>query len=326
MHSTNSVDQLLTPAHSVALVDATRPKLSSAGLRLPSSRQCAGTNRLWGANLGKAFYDDLPGTFRAETLMELAVLSRAFLVLDDHVRDEDLTADEIAYCTAWLARITDAIESLYYDLGEDFADFRYLCVRSEEAYKGWHSRPRQSAFYWSVEKCLVFFIPYRLRLGECLIASYPERIRYLEHFFFACQLLDDFCDLEVDVRKQQQHNVFLENLEPAAWPFVLQNRQGIARSVLQCIHANLKRSDVSRGSVGSSVLMHFAMRANWWLERKIEGLGSLSLAPVAQRGFEAWEFKLDDIVTSPAGPLDVDDLRPEIMQTAWAGIHNIDRV
>lgn len=320
--------------YGLLLVDSLRPHYGTNDLSLPSSRQCVGTNRLWGANLGVAGHLDLVTKKPdKQDLINIAVLSRSCLVIEDHVKDEYLSGATATYCNEWLKNITNALEEIYSRVGEDFITHVVLSQRASQAHdkRIWLGRFVNS-YRSSIEKCLIFFMPYRLKSFSENCARYEERISFLETYFFCCQLLDDFHDLEEDMKKRTNHNVFLENISRDYWEGLSICKAKLLPDLLLLIKGNLTSADNVRATEGNSILEYYLEASTWWVDQKLSSIGNNPLTPLAESKFENFVFEestaqalLQDN-TRGIRYYPLEDIRPEIFQTAYMGLRHIDEV
>jgi hypothetical protein len=321
--------------YGLSLVDTLRPSAPTKGLNLPNSRQCVGTNRLWGANLGAAAYLDLTSKKLDNTdLMDIAVLTRSFLVLKDHINDEYLPEDTLDYCNKWLGNINSALKSLYERIGEDFENHLSLCEKTKWIYEnrilseGFVNSYRSAVEAWSI-----FFMPYRLKpvAKDCI--NYPARVIFLESFFFCCQLLDDFHDIGEDTKKKTNHNVFLENVPREYWNPIKAHRANLLPGLLLLIKKNLCSSVITESVSGNEILEYYLKAGTWWINHKLTSFsGKISPSRLAELEFENFVFEksfameLLDSHGDCFSNQSLEDVRPEIFQTAYMGINHIDEV
>ena len=326
---TLSLDLLSTEYASNRIV-ALRPPFPYSS-KAPGVRQCIGTNRLWGAMLGKALFDDLNGSVCLKDLVDIAIFSRTILVLEDYADDEFIeTHEEHHFIMDWIARIEEELYSVYRRIDEDIDDHRQLRMRAHaEVQRRSQGILLSSVFSSSIEKCLIFFNPYRLKVAQ-QSEVWPDRIKFLKLFFFACQLLDDYQDLSEDRNKKLNNNIFYQELSPHECNFIEDNRLYWVSSLLLQIYKNLNRPDAKAGAANSSVMETFLNAAYDYIREMIELLEEQDLTFFEQHAFsyfESWNFDATKSLYSSPFPAKYEKfIRPEFMQTYSRGFRVISDV
>ncbi len=321
---------LLSNKYALNRIISLRPS-SAYYSRIPSIRQCVGTNRLWGAMLGKALFDDLEGDASLQDLVDIAILSRAILVLEDHTFDEFINNNkEKQFITDWIDRIEEDLLSIYQRINEDVEDYKKLRLRTQaEVQRRSQGILLSNVFNSSIEKCLIFFNPYRLKIAQHT-KLWSERLQFLKLFFFACQLLDDYQDLSEDRHKKINNNIFYEGLSTREIDLIENKRLNWLRSLLMQININLCRPEIEIGVVNSQVFKSFLDAAIEYLEEMLKLQSNYSLAPLEPHNiikFEDWEYNPLMFVNEVPFPNIYEKyIRPEFMQTYSKGHRDINCV
>ena len=331
------------PSATIPRIADLRPGTPDPNWNIPSLRQCVGTNRLWGAMLGLALHDDLGKQSPSlQDLVDIAVMSRTILVLDDFLDDESTTGEPQRYCSIWLDALLEQMVALYSKLGEDFFEFDLMRKRGHLAFMARQDRNAEvDLFTSSIEKCLIFFNPYRLSIAKHYIRLYEKRLVFLENMFFACQLLDDFQDLEEDFEKPTNQNLFYYRNSTSDCVIVRSHKAYLARSIIRCVLNNLKSQQVFEGVRESRVMEYYFRAALWYLNEKDSALMIYGIDPtISSRNFYEWRL-LGDSVTflrdsarkvSEMGSAEgntntstntISGIRPEFLQTAMMGCRHI---
>ena len=323
-----ATEELLSQDYAIALVLKARPKKQPTNIQMPTIRQCVGTNRLWGAMLGKALYDDLEGTIPLHHLVDIAILSRSILVLEDYVDDEFIDDKEFHFVVKWIKKIEMILFQVFETIGEKISVHKELKLRSRCEVKKRSKGDLSSGVYKSsIEKCLIFFNPYRLKIAE-KTNQISKRIKFLEYFFFVCQLLDDFQDLAEDREKKMNNNIFFVDYTPEESDLVEKTRLYWVVPLLEQICLNLNCSDIKAGAVDSPVLYSYYMDALEYLNEMLKACKRRVVIYPNQshsiESFETWKFSsLDMIGKFSLIPEYEKYIRPEIMQTYVKGIRDI---
>ena len=293
--------------------------------RLPSVRQCVGTNRLWGARLGQALYDDLSGLIDLTELVDIAIISRSILVIDDHLDDEYLDSDDAQSTLEFIDNLENKLFTIFKIIGEDPICFKDLRNKSKtEVNRRKLVTNVKDIYRSSINKCLIFFNPYRLNIVENL-ETLRSRLQFLEIFFFACQLLDDYQDLKEDKEKKTNQNIFYIGKSFIEQDLIEKSRRSWASALLGQILLNLLRPDVVSGARDSEVLSHFHNSAVEYLELmigKCPGHAPIMNEKIVR--FEDWKFDpLSHIKTSKLEKGNEKYIRPEFMQTYMEGFRDV---
>lgn len=293
--------------------------------RLPSVRQCVGTNRLWGARLGQALHDDLGGIIDIKKLVDIAIICRSILVLDDHIDDEYLDRDDAQSTFEFIDNLQNKLFTIFDIIGEDPICFNDLRNKSKtEVNRRKIVTNVENVYRSSINKCLIFFNPYRLNIVKKL-EILCSRLQFLEIFFFACQLLDDYQDLKEDKGKKANQNIFYIGKSSIEQNLIEKSHKSWISALLGQILLNLLRTDVVSGARDSVVFSHFHNSAVEYLELMIcKCLGHVPIMREQIVRFEDWEF--DPLAHIQASQLEngyQKYIRPEFMQTYMEGFRDV---
>ncbi len=296
--------------------------------KFPSIRQCVGTNRLWGARLGQAMCEDLNNEIEEKKLINIAILSRSILVLDDHIDDEHLLDSDTKFLTECVKNLENSLFGILNNIGEDPKLFQKLREKSKLEYQKRNKTNILTDIYRSsINKCLIFFNPYRLSLAQ-KISNINARLHFLEMFFFACQLLDDYQDLKEDLVKKTNHNIFFFNKSNDERYLIERKHLNWTASLLFQILQNLTRTDVVEGSINSHILSLFHQYSIYYINIMLsEGLGLENINIEKTIQFEDWKFDPMNYVSCTEFNRSFNQyIRPEFMQTYGQGFRNIDLI
>lgn len=292
----------------------------------PNLRQCVGTNRLWGAALGKALFDDIKQSVALKDLVDIALLSRSILVLEDHSDDEFLKNKQSLFLHDWIRRMEDELSVIYKKIGENIDDHLNLRSRSQaEVRRRSKGIIDSNLYHSSIEKCLIFFNPYRLKLAGNF-DGWAYRMKFLELFFFACQLLDDFQDLAEDRQKKLNNNIFYEGTSPEECDKIEKERLYWLIPLLIQVKNNFCRNEIQEGVRNSYFFsfylksaMHFLLEM---LSFDLKDNSCIQKHKIIE--FENWSFSPLKANYGFAFPQNYEKfIRPEFMQTYSNGFRDI---
>lgn len=293
--------------------------------RFPTARQCVGTNRLWGAPLGSALFHDIDGSIEKRHLVDIAILSRAILVTDDHIDDEYLDSGEIKCLSEFKEALERELFCIYESIGAGLNVHNELCAISKQEVEARRNGESEAGLYRSaINRCLIFFNPYRLESAQ-KNPAWEGRIHFLETFFFACQLLDDFQDLSEDRVKRTNQNIFYYKKSEYECDLIEKSCNYWAPSLLGQILLNLRRNDVIVGASNSAIFQAYHRAAVEFLMLMLSrSAKNVSIDDGLIMRFEEWEFDpLQNISTSPIRDSDCKYFRPEFLQTYSQGFREI---
>ena len=287
---------------------------------LPSTAQCAGSGRLLGTAGGQAICEvcGIRSDDAARALSTLAVCLRAYIVLDDFLKDNRVE-DRVASATwTWLSSLQEEVFRVVTYLGDDPAPLWYEHLAThEDAFASFDSdRPYRSA----LRKCFLMFIPFEMKILKESPSGAVFRT-YVEHYLFSLQLLDDFHDMEEDARAPRNQNLFLVSASDEHHARIMSFRPLIICSLLSYIRQDLQGL---RGLNSRTVLGSFENSLEWLAhaEKRTKGL------PIVELFKDPYEaFRFDDtavgVVESAAEknwqgvfrPVKLDFVRAENMHT-----------
>jgi len=302
---------------------------------LPNLRQCVGTKRLWGASLGFAFYNDIKDRIKGINLYDLidiAIFSRSILVLEDCLNDEYLDSQNTTSVNEFIYAIEHELFNIFERIGEPTS--RHLTMRAaarqEISVRQYKKQEEINLFRSSINKSLIFFNPYRLLIAQ-KNPKWKERIHFLELFFFACQLLDDYQDLREDRTKKLNHNIFYSGRSDSECTFIEASRLSWVAELLEQIYHNINREDAIYGADGSFVFLYYQKTAVKFLNQMLAHCHNINLSTSSDYtksseylSFENWNYNPCYSVHRWAlNPHYEQYIRPEFMQIYSSGIRSI---
>ncbi|MEX1014342.1 MAG: hypothetical protein WDZ80_04245 [Candidatus Paceibacterota bacterium] len=234
----------------------------------PSLSQCIGNKRMWSYRLGNAFYIDSNSLIDRYCLEMIASLSRSYLVIDDFLKDENLNDKIIEIGENWLNAISDKIIGFINKVGGDENEFKEQIKRTNLAYKARDS-DNTNLVKNSIEKCEIFFNPYKLKSISIDGSIRDNRIRFLDKYFTACQLLDDFHDIEEDLHKKINHNLLTETIDNEGRSMILKNKEKFAWAILTLIRSELNQEYEVLKDRDNKVFNHYLNFSIAWLKNII---------------------------------------------------------
>jgi len=287
---------------------------------VPSIDHCAGTGKLLGEFYGKALCEGfcIEDLKVRKILSELSVLMRAFIVLDDYIKDHISKNPAKEVIEKWLLNIKAEAISLIEDLGDDGEILwdRYFALY-EDSYYNYFKR---NAYKSTLMKCSFLFLPFDLsicRKYECQSTKMKKAVGY---YLFSLQLLDDFHDMEEDLISPKNHNLFTSSLSSEYQRKLLSGKSCLVKSLMSYIESNLRT--VINGSLGSKIF-------DKYLCRGIEWLSSVSLSFLNYPSIDVFKGDYCDymltndkirpfsLVLETANPVDVTLICAEAMHTTY---------
>lgn len=209
---------------------------------IPSIDHCIGRGRLLGEKYAYSLAEAIPSICQQElpSLQNLCLLMRTFIVLDDYVKDSRPPPHICEWLREWLRGIAAAAIVQINDLGENGTTLwsKFKCIY-ESAYNSYSViRP----FLAIQQKCAFLFLPFDLQMVYTDRKACQRFRAQISRYLFALQLLDDFHDMDEDLKSLRNHNLFTCKLEKSRAQLVLRNRTLLARSLLRYIAQNLESS------------------------------------------------------------------------------------
>lgn len=295
----------------------------------PSLSQCVGTKRLWSYRLGEAFWKDSGKIISKLPLENIAFLSRSYLVIDDFLKDENIDDRLYEIGSLWLKNIGTIIKREIIKAGGDPDEFDQQLRICENAFNERKLLIPENAIKNAINKCEIFFNPYKLKSIALKNEVRDKRIEFLENFFTVCQILDDFCDIEEDLNKEQNHNLFMTYLSQNYHNRVLPIRKIIAPSLLKSISDFLLKDLTVIVKDSNFVFRYFFDHSLRWLRWKITQFNIFGDYVVDNLDISNWEFNLTHVVkfeilkkkVSVIG--EIGDIRPEFMQAYFNGAKSL---
>lgn len=269
----NRIDpsQLQAEVQSLVLLE----ELSDPG-RFPPIQQCVGTHRLWGTDLALAFCYDIECFDFAEDLQRVVALGRAFLVLADHLVDEkvdSLDREILSSTTVTLMReILDGMRRLNIE-ERAFGDSLLGFSAKLKSYKTNEPSTNSPNVEERTQAWSTYFFPYAIESALLRRSQRERRMRFLRGFFTLCQIFDDFCDLDEDLKAEKWDNVFLSGRSIEECKMISRNRSGLVPAVLQSASAYLN-GEFAEECLENPVLAHYVNFARGWTAQRKNDLGS----------------------------------------------------
>lgn len=294
----------------------------------PHLAQCIGTKRLWGAFMGTAYAIDANDIENQEIYEKIALLSRTYLVIQDHLMDEQLSDNLQEICTNMLLQAELELEKLFFAVDVEIQEFKDQCQRGWDAFENCKSAKTDSdLFLLARQKCEIFFNPYAIDPKNL---SYKElRLNFLSEFFNICQMLDDFHDIEDDINNIKQQNLFLFGRTQSEKVEILSRRYEFSPSVVKEAQLRLSRFE---GELNDNPILDFYYNhATDWLDSKIDLFEKFHPGNAEY----IWNNKPPFITLLPRTSeteypreftIHAERLRPEFLQTELAGISTIPEI
>lgn len=301
------------------------PKPNKDLTSFPSLSQCIGTKRLWSSMLGKAFYIDTGGSLDLDCLEKIAYLSRSYLVLDDYIKDEEVTKEDRVFCIKWLLNIELCIKNCIKKLGGDQDEFVKQLVFCDNAFNIRQSGVAKDVLNNAIDKCKIFFNPYKLMSINLDTDLRKKRILYLESFFKICQSLDDFCDIEEDSQKKVNQNIFMYQLSRSDHRHLFEVRSYIAPILLRSAHFLLNKFSSYIENENNNVFVTYHHHALKWLDWKQKSITVSGEYNYELFNFHEWEFgfkqlqKFQKLKKKSKVYGEINDIRPEFLQSYFFG-------
>lgn len=291
----------------------------------PSLSQCIGTKRLWSSLLGKAFYIDSCKSMDIVCLEKIAYLSRTYLVIDDYIKDEEIDPLDREFCQQWLLNIGLCIRRYIKKLGGDEKEFIEQLAFCDKAFNERQSKSVKDVLNNAIDKCKIFFNPYKLISIYLKTEVRGKRIIYLESFFKICQALDDFCDIEEDSKKKVNQNIFMHQISNSDHLHLLRVRPYIAPTLLRSAQLLLNKFNSFIEGDNNIVFSTYHLHALKWLKWKQETITISGSYDYDLFDFHSWKFgddqlqKFQDMKANSQIVGEINDIRPEFMQSYFLG-------
>lgn len=282
----------------------------------PSLSQCIGTKRLWSWRLGKSFSYDLEDEKKSIHLERIAYLSRTYLVIHDFLKDEFVSDSCKLMGINWLSNIEDVIRNEISSLGgkpDEFSKQLQICE------KGYIENEKINILEKAINKCHIFFNPYNLFSLSLNKELQNKRVEFLKDFFITCQLLDDYCDIESDVTKKRNHNLFMANLSESEIGDLIKIKKLIAPSLLRSLDTYLSTYSELKEEKNLIINYYFDYAVKW-LREKCKSFSFDGEYEFLEFNCSLWNFTSSDLAyfvdlskqVKIYGRLE--DIRPEFLQ------------
>jgi hypothetical protein len=293
---------------------------------IPNIHHCIGTGKLLGTKYAKAILEECKcNDIIYETSLEhLCCLMRSYIVLDDFIKDSNLSSREAYPIQVVLLNIESQSKHLIHNLSDNAACLwaKYLKLY-ESAYVDFDKR---NPFRSIINKCSFAFLPFELKLFHQLERSHYVK-EVIEYYLFALQLLDDFHDIEEDQHAPKNHNLFLLNVPINRQLSIYGLRHLLALPLLNYIDYELSNiitklsGQILKEHIGKSLL---------WLKKIKDHLSHLPMdSNIFPNSFKSFIFHYNDVLykKSPANKNDdyshIDEICAESMHTvADLGVTN----
>ncbi len=231
---------------------------------LPSIEHCCGKNKLLGEFYGLAI-SEACGILDYEvtkTLTEISILMRAYVVLDDFIKDHKLAINTYKLVQALLAKLQDIVISMLETIGEDGYTIwnKYLNIY-ENAFTDYLSA---TPYIATIHKCFFLFLPFDLAVVRHARKSSNHLKTGVSDFLFSLQLLDDFHDMEEDLQAPRNQNLFTVRVSPEKRTSVIEGKSALAGHLLDYIAIHMQQ--LIKKSTGSNTFDTFVEAGLRWLE------------------------------------------------------------
>lgn len=234
---------------------------------IPSIYHCVGTDKLLGQFYGLAICKGC-GIKDEQTitiLTNLSMLFRAYIVLDDFVKDKAISGKRKDLIAQWLLNIEKNILLLsgYLEPKRGEKLWSEFLDKYNNAYYNFN---KKNIFSSIIDKCALIFIPFEFDLlKNCDKATSVKHI--MEYYLFSLQLIDDFQDIEEDQKATKNHNLFLLNVSESNYKKVSNLKSQFLNPLLDFIKRNIEKLDFSENDV---ILRFFLSSLNWIEEKRIQ--------------------------------------------------------
>jgi len=285
------------------------------GHRFPGLYHCVGTDKLIGDLYGAAIVEECCLSKNVEpTLSELSCLLRAYIVIDDFVKDCGIDINRHPVLSLCLERIHDRCNHLVFALAPKAA---HLWQTYHDVYERAYREFNQAAIYNSIiSKCYLIFLPFDLPQVLCSERCKIVR-RAMMDYLFCLQLMDDFQDMEEDIEAPRNHNLFIAGLERDMAQRVISYRPIIIRSLFEYIQYNVEL--VAKMFIGGTASRSIA-HSTEWIAAKRKMLCNLPMMNIFHGDLPNFAFDPFRLLASQSSPFnlqipELDDIRAESMHT-----------
>lgn len=267
---------------------------------LPSMEHCCGKDKLLGEFYGLAISEACGiidyGVTR--TLTEISILMRAYVVLDDFIKDHKPVIRTRDLVQELLVKLQDSIVSMVETLGDDGNTIwnNYLAIY-ENAYADYLST---SPYIATMNKCSFLFLPFDLTVIRQARRSSSHLKTGVSNYLFSLQLLDDFHDMEEDLNAPRNQNLFIVKVSSEKRRSVIEGKSALASHLLGYIASHLHQ--LLRKSTRSNTFDAFVEAGLRWLRYTRSQLPIVTMATPFRFPYESFRFD-DPIVSSIEGTL-----------------------
>lgn len=257
------------------------------GVVIPSMYHCAGTDKLIGQYYGKAIFEDILCDDKQleEKISLLGVILRAYIVVDDFIKDNNITVKNDHVLQKWL----ENMQNYSIDLIGQLNDSPRTIWDSyfHEYGNAYYNFDSFDIFNNIIKKCFLIFIPFSLEI----ISSYRRSeytYDFMKNYLFALQLLDDFQDMEEDNIAPKNHNIFLSCIDSSQINIVIANKIQVAPSLLFFIKKNLMKYTKT---IESKTILTFIKKNIKWIENQLSKFDSDHHRIAIKGDFSEFNFK-----------------------------------
>lgn len=208
--------------------------------KIPKREHCSGTHKLLGSNLGRALaelfkYDNTEFT---TSLSEVCCLMRAYIVLDDFLKDNYVSTTTKNIILALLSDLSKEAQHILRYINNNDSEIwdKYLLRMNQGYYNFNFEKPYKSV----IEKCsMVILLPLELIQNSENLSIVKYTRKYLSTFLFCLQLLDDFHDMEEDCLSPRNQNLFVGSISEGKRSLLFKGRAALLGPLLSLIQNNL---------------------------------------------------------------------------------------
>ena len=201
----------------------------------PSVDHCLGTDRLFGEYFVKAIDEILEIDSRDNYLKldELGGFVRSYIVLDDYLRDDSFSINEVEsdYVSEWILAIRLQCDKIIAELGGK-EDLLKNYIRTTQYF--YETFTTHTLFDAVIGKCNLVWMAF-----EFDIYKNSDIVKKLENdlkkYLFCLQLMDDLHDIEEDVISPFNHNLFVSTASSHDVEFVLASKPIVLSIVINIV-------------------------------------------------------------------------------------------
>ena len=295
----------------------------------PLISQCVGTKRLWGAALGNAFAFDVNSINQQAVYEQIAFYSRAYLVIQDYIMDEEISKKKYDMSKKYLETLSNTVAELIESIGGDSKEFH---SQAQAGWNAFHLRQNAEAGFDVLQnakdKTKVFFNPYGLTSIPLDKQIRKNRMHFLNNFFDVCQILDDYQDMEEDVNKHINHNLFLFSKSKIQQEHISQNKKRFAAHVIKNCAKIIKSISSTTGN--NPIFCYYHRHAQDWLaimKNDLRKIGLVESQEIIWSDDPPYARQVNGVCKRDTENTNINEIlkkiRPEFLQTGLAGVEYI---